>query len=129
MRLASLSILLLLFGGCVSSASQIMQSYVGQDVRIVMVDYGPPNNAFDMPGGQRAFQWVMGRSYTTPAHAQTTGTVNVQGPTAWVNTNTTITGGQTINSKCLYTLFANWNEQTKGWIVNSYRKPSLRCEY
>jgi len=45
---------LLLFPyGCAtrSSATEIMTSFVGHDIRNVVVDYGPPSNAFDMGDG------------------------------------------------------------------------------
>jgi hypothetical protein len=93
-----------------------------------MVDYGPPANAFDMGDGRRAFQWVIGSSYTIPVTAHTTGMVNSYGPNSWVSTNTTITGGQTINSKCLYTLFGKWNDLSNGWVITEFRKPNLMCE-
>lgn len=93
-----------------------------------MLDYGPPANAFDMGDGRRAFQWVIGSNYTTPVSATTTGTVNTYGPTSWVNSNTMVTGGQTINSSCIYTLFARWNEEINGWFITDYRKPNVMCE-
>lgn len=115
----------ILICGC---ASHIMKSYIGKDVREVMIDYGPPANAFDMGDGRRAFQWVIDNSYTTPVTATTASNVNTYGPTSWVQSNTTITGGQTINSKCIYTLFGRWNENLKGWFVTDFRKPNLMCE-
>ena len=124
-RTVLVSSVVALLTGC---ASQIMQGYVGKDVRVVMLDYGAPANAFDMGDGRRAFQWVIGSSYTTPVSAKTTGNVNAIGSTAWVNSNTTITGGQTINSKCLYTMFGRWNESTQGWLVTDFKKPNLMCE-
>jgi hypothetical protein len=121
--------LLLLFTACLAGcASQIMQSYVGKDVREVMLDYGAPSNAFDMGEGRRAFQWVIRSSYAVPATATTTGSVNTVGSTSWVNSDTTISGGQTINSKCLYTMFARWSDGTKGWVVTDFKKPNLMCE-
>ncbi len=125
MKKLTVLILIFVLGGC---ASQIMESYVGKDVREVMLDYGPPANAFDMGDGRRAFQWVIGSSYTTPVSATTTGSVNTYGSTSWVNSNTTITGGQTINSKCVYTLFGQWNEDRKGWLITDFKKPNLMCE-
>lgn len=116
---------LLFLAGC---ASQIMQGYVGKDVREVMLDYGPPANAFDMGDGRRAFQWVQNSSYTTPTYANTTATATPAGYTTWVNSNTQITGGQTINSQCIYTLFARWDDTADGWTVVGFRKPSLMCE-
>lgn len=102
---------LLSLAGC---ASQIMQGYIGQDVREVMLDYGPPANAFDMGDGRRAFQWVMQNSYSTPTTASSTARVNNYGYSTWVTTNTTITEGRTVNSKCVYTLFGRWSEERKG---------------
>ena len=125
MKKLTMLILIFVLGGC---ASQIMKSYVGKDVREVMLDYGPPANAFDMGDGRRAFQWVIGSSYTTPVTANTTGNVNTYGSTSWVNSNTTITGGQTINSKCVYTLFGHWSEDRNGWLITDFKKPNLMCE-
>lgn len=111
--------------GC---ASQIMQSYVTKDVREVMIDYGPPQNAFDMGDGRRAFQWVMRSSYTTPTNVATSGNVTAYGNSAWVNSNTQITGGQTINSRCVYTIFGRWDDSRKGWTITEFKKPNLMCE-
>ncbi|NVK00608.1 MAG: hypothetical protein HWE12_03610 [Oceanospirillaceae bacterium] len=124
-RLTVLIAVAALISGC---ASQIMQSYMGKDVREVMLEYGPPANAFDMPNGTRAFQWVMNTSFTTPSYATTTGTVSNYGYSSWVNANTTITGGQTINSSCIYTAFGRWNESTQGWTLVDFKKPKLLCE-
>jgi len=114
-----------LLTGC---ASQIMQSYIGKDIREVVVDYGPPTNAFDMGDGRRAFQWEQGRSRTSPTNVSTTGTVDVHGNSAWINSNSTITGGNTTYSKCVYTMFANWNSVANGWYVINFKEPSLRCQ-
>ena len=119
----ALSVLFII--GC---ASQIMKSYIGKDVREIMLDYGPPVNAFDMGDGRRAFQWVKGTSYTTPATAYTTGSVNTVGYTSWVNSNTTITGGQTVTSTCVYSLFGRWNETAKGWFIEDFKEPNIMCE-
>ena len=61
--LAGLLAVVLSVGAC---ASAIMQSYMGKPLQVVMLDYGPPANAFDMPDGSRAFQWVITSTYTTP---------------------------------------------------------------
>ena len=137
MRAALIIFCILLLAGC---ASQIMQGYVGKDMREVMLDYGAPANAFDMGDGRRAFQWVINSSYTTPTYATTTGTVNTTGnayaignnvygnANSWVNSNTVITGGQTINSRCVYTMFGVWSELKKGWDIVGFKQPRLDCE-
>ncbi len=141
-RIITISALLILsLTGC---ASQIMQSYVGKDIREIILDYGHPSNAMDMGDGRRAFQWVIGKSYVTPVSVNTNGTVNTHGTgnmnaigntlthtynkTSWVNSNTTISGGQLINSKCVYTLFARWNKDFNSWHITDFRKPKLMCE-
>lgn len=111
--------------GC---ASTIMKSYIDKDVREVMLDYGPPSNAFDMGDGRRAFQWVMESSYTTPVVANTSGNVSAYGNTAWVNSNTTISGGQAVTSSCTYTMLGRWNDSRQAWIITEFRKPNLMCE-
>lgn len=111
--------------GC---ASTIMNSYISKDVREVMLDYGPPSNAFDMGDGRRAFQWVMKSSYVTPVVANTSGNFSAYGNTAWVNSNTTISGGQAVTSSCTYTMLGRWDDSRKGWIITEFRKPNLMCE-
>ena len=113
---------LAVIAGCVS-ATEIMESYVGKDVREVVIDYGPPANAMDMDDGRRAFQWVMTSSRTTPTTARTTGTVSADGDAASVSSRTRITGGQTINSRRIYTLYGEWDESRNGWIITSFEQP------
>jgi hypothetical protein len=61
--------LLTLFTGCVADK---MRGYVGQDIRAVMLAYGPPANEIDLGGGTRAFQWSKTSVDTTPLSAVTT---------------------------------------------------------
>jgi len=133
--------LIFLINGC---ASKIMESYVGKDIRMAMIDYGPPANAFDLGNGTRAFQWVKNSSYTTPTYISSnsygSGYGNIYGnnygsnfnanynTSAWVTTNTVISGGRTIDSTCVYTIFSKWNSNRKAWIITGYKKPSLACE-
>ena len=120
-----LVVVLALLAGC---ASQIMSSYIGKDIREVVLDYGPPANAMDMGDWRRAFQWIMNTSYTTPVYANTTGSATTTGYTTWMNSNTTISGGQTVSSNCMYTLFTNWDEASKSWRVVDFKKPNFMCE-
>jgi hypothetical protein len=131
--------------GC---ASKIMESYIGRDVRTVVLDYGPPENAVDMGDGTRAFQWVKRTSYKLPTYVNTTSSAQTYGSgygrsygyrnnryyngnyhaSTWMNSNTVITGGNVIHSKCIYTLFAKWDKERKGWIITGFKHPSLDCE-
>ena len=127
--LTILSVILVLLGGC---ASKIMESYIGKDVRTVVLRYGPPANAIDLGRGKRAFQWIMNSSYTTPTYVSTTSYGSAYGSrynaTAWVNSYSTITGGQTINSRCIYTLITKWDKSRNAWIVTGYQQPGIGCE-
>ena len=95
---------------------------------MVMLDYGPPANAFDMPDGQRVFQWTQNVSYTTPVNVHTTGNVNAYGNNAWVNSNSVITGGQTVTDSCIYSLYADWDKKQKTWFITGFKKPNFMCE-
>ncbi len=107
--------------GC---ASTIMEGYVGKDVREVVLDYGPPINALDLAGGQRAFQWKINSSFTTPIQSTTTSNISRN----WYTANTITTGGQTYSSSCIYTLLTKRSTNKDAWIVTGFRKPSLMCE-
>lgn len=119
MRIAAIFGAASILAGC---ASQIMGGYVGRDVTDVMVRYGPPVAAFDMPDGRRAFQWEIGSTFSVPT---TTSYTAVQsGPL--VTGSATTTGG-TYSSRCRYTLFAT--EQGSGqWTVVGFQRPNFMCE-
>lgn len=113
-----------LLAGC---ATSVMKSYVGQDVRKVVVQRGAPANVMDMGDGLRAFQWHVQEGYTAPVTANSYGNVNAYGNSAYYNNTTTVTGGQTHNWTCVYTLYARWSEASKGWLVESYEPPAWNC--
>lgn len=126
MRRAILGLLVALtVTGC---ASQIMKGYVGKPLQEAMVQYGPPQNAFDMGDGRRAFQWSMENSYTTPTFATNSGTAIPIGNSVYWTQNTQISGGQPITQKCVYTLYARWSESAHSWIVEGFAKPRYMCE-
>ena len=102
---------------------------MGKSVTDAMLDYGAPQNAFDLPDGRRAFQWVYNTTYVTPT--TTTTNANVVGGgynMAWVNSNTTIAGGQPLTARCVYTLIGTWDAGQQTYIITEYRKPSFMCE-
>ena len=119
--LAGLLAVALSVGAC---ASSIMKSYMGEPLQEAMLDYGPPANAFDMPDGSRAFQWVITSAFTTPTTVTST-TMPIGN--VWY-TNTQITGGQAISGRCVYTLLARWEDLQNAWVFYDYRQPSLMCE-
>ena len=113
--------LLALLTGCVADT---MRGYVGQDIRAVMLAYGPPANEIDLGGGTRAFQWSKTSIDTTPVSAVTTTDRDRRGRRT---TQTQFVGGTQTVTNCLYTFLAAWDPQRNGWIVTGFRQPSLDC--
>ena len=120
---ASLSIcaLVILVAGC---AAETMRGYVGQDIRAVVLAYGPPANEVDLGGGARAFQWSKTSVDTTPVSAVTTTERDRRGRRT---TQTQLVGGTQTVTHCLYTFLAAWDPRRDGWIVTGFRQPSLDC--
>lgn len=107
--------------GCVADT---MRGYVGQDIRAVMLAYGPPANEIDLGGGARAFQWNKVSVDTTPVSAVTTKDRDSKGRRI---TQTQFVGGTQTVTNCFYTFLAAWDPPRKGWIVTGFRQPSLDC--
>ena len=89
------------------------------------MDYGPPANAIDLGKNKRAFQWMRRSTMMTPMVANTQYS-GLGSP--WITSNTTITGGQTFTSECIYTLTASWDVENERWMVDGYRQPQFMCE-
>jgi hypothetical protein len=107
--------------GCVADT---MRSYVGQDIRAVELNYGPPINQIDLGNGTRAFQWSKVSVDTTPVSAVTTTDKDKKGRKT---TDTQFVGGEQTVTRCLYTFIAARNPQANSWIVTGIREPSLDC--
>src|SRR4051794_17881872 len=86
----------LMLAACVADT---MRSYVGQDIRAVMLAYGPPANEIDLGGGARAFQWSKISVDTTPPSAVTTPEKDRKGRKI---TQTEYGGGTQTVTNCLY---------------------------
>lgn len=114
--------LLGILGAC---ASTHMKQYVGLDIRYVILDSGPPIYAFDMPDDTRAFQFRWGGgTFVVPQSTTTTGNVTSVGNSAWFQQQSITTGGGVVTSEgCVITYFSRWNEEKRGWIVESFRVP------
>jgi hypothetical protein len=115
----------LLLCGC---ASAIMKDYVGRTIADVMMDYGPPQTAFDLTPTQRAFMWSMTTSFVTPSTTNVTGTAYG----SLFSATAISTPSQVVSQQCNYTLIAERIagavEGPAGWRVVSFCKPSLMCE-
>jgi hypothetical protein len=141
LRAAMGAVVLSLLAGC---ASQIMQSYVGKDIREVEMDYGPPSNIIELGNGKRAYQLVRNSTYVGPSSTTTTthssgmstlrgniepdryrGNISTSGRTH----STSFNSGSVISEEsCVYTLIASYQKAQKAWIVESYRQPSFMCD-
>lgn len=104
-----------------------MQSFVGRSIQDVMVYRGPPANAFDMPDGRRAFQWIDRNAHSAPVTVSDTGTAHVLGNSVVWTGNTRISGGQPVVARCVYTMFGVWSEAARAWMVSGFEPPKLGC--
>jgi len=110
-----------MLSGC---AADTMRGYVGQDIRAVMLAYGPAANEIDLGGGSHAFQWRKTTVDTTPASAVTTTRKDKNGRKT---SDTQFIGGTQTVTNCLYTFIAAWDPGRKGWIVTGFQQPSFDC--
>src|SRR3954447_8720787 len=99
----TVSAAMVLLAACVADT---MRSYVGQDIRAVMLAYGPPANEIDLGGGTRAFQWSKTSVDTTPLSAATTTDKDKKGRRT---TQTQFVGGTQSVTNCLYTFLTAWD--------------------
>ena len=116
---AALGVVLL--AGC---ASQVMQGYVGKSVTEPMLDYGRPTNVFDLPNGQRAFQWKMDVGGMMPMSTPSNSTIYGSG--GWASVTTTSTTYVPYSNSCVYTLLGE--RSGKDWIIVDFRQPTMMCE-
>ncbi|KQY54397.1 hypothetical protein [Lysobacter sp. Root494] len=113
-----LALLVAVLVGCVSTE---MKSYVGQDIREVMLVSGQPIAAMDMGNGVRAFQFMWGGSSKT---AVTTSSNSQVDSTGWLGrTAITSNGSAMISNGCVISYLTEWNESRQGWVVTGYRYP------
>jgi hypothetical protein len=110
-----------MLGGCVSDT---MRNFIGQDIRQVELNYGPPSNEIDLGNGTRAFQWTKVSVDTTPMSAVSTTERDRKGRKT---TETQFIGGEQSVTRCLYTFNTAWDRQLNGWIVTGFRQPSFDC--
>ncbi|ABD27451.1 conserved hypothetical protein [Novosphingobium aromaticivorans DSM 12444] len=102
--------------GCASTA---MKQYVGESVTEAVMRLGPPENAFDLPDGRRAFQWHWGGgAVVVPGH--TAATVAPVGSVAVVNATST-PAYVAESDGCLVTLIAK--PVGNDYRVEEYRIP------
>ncbi len=115
----ALALWVLLFTAC---AADTMRGYIGQDIRVVELSYGPPSNQIDLGNGTRAFQWTKVSADTTPVSAISTTDKDRRGRKT---TQTQFIGGDTTITRCLYTFITT--RRGDSWIVTDIRQPTFDC--
>ena len=115
------AVVLLLAAACVADT---MRGYVGQDIRAMMLAYGPPAGEIDLGGGARAFQWTKTSVDTAPLTPVTTTEKDRKGRRI---TQTQFVGSTQTVTNCVYTFLTAWDLRRDGWIVTGFRQPSLDC--
>ncbi len=115
---AMLSILTML-SAC---ASQIMKSYIGAPINSVMLDYGPPDNVYELRPGERAYQWRKRKTQVVPG--QSSG--EIKETRRGTRYDVTEMPGYVEHTECFYTFYAR--SSGSDWYVISFRQPSLECE-
>ncbi|MGY5780757.1 hypothetical protein [Rhizobium sp. LEGMi135b] len=116
--IAALAVLLIL----TACASQIMKSYIGAPISSVMLDYGPPDNVYDLRQGERAYQWR--KQKTQVVSGQSSG--EVRETHRGRRYEVTETPGYVEQTECFYTFYTR--SSGSDWYVTSFRQPSLECE-
>ena len=117
-EIAALTVLLIL-SAC---ASQIMKSYIGAPISNVMLDYGPPDNVYDLGPGARAYQWR--KQKTQIVAGQSSG--EIRDTRRGKRYEVTETPGYVEHTECFYTFYTRGSGSD--WYVTSFRQPLLECE-
>ncbi|MDK4705246.1 hypothetical protein PH562_23570 [Rhizobium sp. CNPSo 4062] len=110
---------LLILSAC---ASQIMKSYIGAPIGSVMLDYGPPDNVYDLGPGARAYQWRKQKTQVVPG--QSSG--EIRDTRRGKRYDVIETPGYVEHTECFYTFYTRGAGSDR--YVTSFRQPSLECE-
>ena len=120
--LSFITAITLALSGCVSTH---MKSFIGKDIREVMMTEGPPLNAFDLGEGRRAFQYRFGGgAFVTPQISNTTGTSTTVGNSVWLDQRTITQPAAIAGSEgCLISYIAEFSAAKSTWTVVDIRYP------
>lgn len=111
-----------LLGAC---APPVLDKYVGRSITDPMLDFGKPDEVFDLPNGQRAFQWEVQKEGLRPAPRPVIGVGIGYGGGLWSNVTTVGTTYVPYTKSCRYTLIGA--RSGKDWIVTDARQPAPGC--
>ncbi len=111
-----------LLAGC---AAPVLDQYMGRPVLDPMLDFGKPEAVFDLPDGQRAYQWKVEKQATRPSPTPVIGVGIGVGGGHWGHVTTIGTSYETYTKTCRYTLIAA--RRGNDWVVTDQRKPAPGC--
>ncbi len=103
-----------------------MKRFVGKDTRYIDIDGDAPVNAFDLPDGRRAFQYLWdGGTCVVPHTTRTRGRVQLVGNTAYHTKQKLLPGDCVLeNPGRVITYIAEWNGAKTGWFVVAISNPT-----
>lgn len=125
-HIIALGLAALVLAACASE----MERYVGRSISEVMLDYGPPDDVFELSDGRRAYQWEVKKEGFRPAPGPRIG-VGIGVGSGWRGG---MWGGQvtTLNTAyvpysktCRYTLISD--KRGSQWFVSDFRRPTPGC--
>lgn len=95
---AVLLVAMISLSGCATNGGEgkILSSWQGEHIESVLLNWGSPDRQTKLSNGRVMHEWFSNRQYAMPSN--TTGSVNVVGNTAYLNTTTT--GGGVISGNC-----------------------------
>ncbi|PVA11868.1 hypothetical protein DC366_02725 [Pelagivirga sediminicola] len=112
--------------GC---APPVLDKYMGRPILDPMLDFGKPDEVFDLPDGRRAFQWKVEKNATRPSPKPVIGVgVGIgrgRWGGGWSQVTTVGTSYESYTKTCVYTLIGNRRGDT--WIVTGQRRPAPGC--
>ncbi|MDO5757285.1 MAG: hypothetical protein Q4P24_07185 [Rhodobacterales bacterium] len=109
--------------GC---AQPVLDKYMGRSIVDPMLDFGKPDEVFDLAEGQRAFQWQVEKYGIRPSPRPVIGVGIGVGGGGWGNVTTVGTSYEPFITSCRYTLIGT--PRGEDWIVTGQRKPAPGCQ-
>ncbi|WP_255010442.1 hypothetical protein [Roseovarius sp. M141] len=109
--------------GC---APPVLDKYMGRSIVDPMLDFGQPDEVFDLADGRRAFQWQVEKHGMRPSPRPVIGVGIGVGRGGWGNVTTIGTSYESYTTSCRYTLIGT--PRGDDWIVTGQRKPAPGCE-
>lgn len=101
-RLIILFVSILFISGCQSQANfvNVVNSWKGQPIEAMINDWGYPDSTMKAPNGNEVYIYHHSSSFAVPQTSTATTSANVYGNTLYGTTNTSTSGGYTVDLNC-----------------------------